>query len=79
MKTDRKTIVLLAAVLIGCMCVCMATKEGLEGDNPCKWIVRKGDTNTRTCDACPSGKTLVVSSGSGVLSGFDEYMCGKSS
>lgn len=30
MKNDRKTIVLLGAVLVACMCVCMATKEGLE-------------------------------------------------
>ena len=32
MKSDRKTIVLLGVVLIACMCVCMATKEGLENE-----------------------------------------------
>lgn len=59
MKTDRKTIVLMAAVLIACMCVCMATKEGLKDDSdPCKWIIMKGEQNTRNCDDCPHGKIM---------------------
>ena len=79
MKTDRRTIVLLAAVLIGCMCVCMATKEGLEGDNPCEWILPKDETNTRNCNACPDGDFLIVTPGKDILAGFNKYTCGKSS
>jgi len=75
MNTDRKTIVLMSAVLIACCCYCMVTKEGLE-ENPCSWIIPADETNTRTCDACPSGKTLIVSPGTGVITGFKKYTCG---
>lgn len=80
MKTDRKTIVLMAAVLIACMCVCMATKEGLEAaDDACEWIIPKDETNTKNCDACTTGDSLIVKSGKGILAGFNKYTCGKSS
>lgn len=79
MKTDRKTIVLMAAVLIACMCVCMATKEGLEGGDACEWILPKDETNTRTCGSCPKGGSLITTPGEGILAGFNKYTCGKSS
>lgn len=61
MKTNRKTIVMLAVVLIACMCICMATKEGLDTEDPCSWFVLMDsyDPDKKyNCDKCPSGKEL---------------------
>tara|TARA_R110002074_G_scaffold87339_1_gene192795 strand:+ start:1217 stop:1459 length:243 start_codon:yes stop_codon:yes gene_type:complete len=78
MKTDRKSIILMGTVLIACMCVCMATKEGLEeAGDACDWIVLKDETNTKNCDACPSGDSLIMKPGEGILAGFNKYTCGK--
>ena len=81
MKTDRKTIALVGAVLIACMCICMATKEGLEED-PCSWFVPMDMYDPKkkyNCNKCTKGKELTKREKS--LAGgkikIMQFMCGK--
>ena len=80
MKTNRKSIVLMAAILIACMCVCMATKEGLESNAACEWIVRSDEINTKTCKSCPTGDFLDSSPPYEIgKSNYIKYTCGEKS